>query len=150
MYLRAIRLRIAAILAVALVALAQTWVQTPAQAQRAAETPPIPATPQIQGGPAPFEPDLMRLSEILGALQYLRALCGANEGQKWREQMQALLEAEAQAGDRRNRMVTNFNRGYRSFQQTYRTCTPAANVAVRRYLDEGSKISREITARYTN
>ena len=27
---------------------------------------------------------------------------------------------------------------------------PAANVAVRRYLDEGAKISREITARYTN
>jgi len=139
------RLRIAAILVVVLVTLSQTR----AQAQRG-DTPPTPATPQIQGGPAPFEPDLMRLSEILGALQYLRGLCGANEGQKWREQMQALLEAEAQTADRRNRMVTNFNRGYRSFQQTYRTCTPAANVAVRRYLDEGSKISREITARYTN
>jgi uncharacterized protein (TIGR02301 family) len=136
------RLRMAAILVVALV--------TSAHGQRAPEPPPTPATPQIQGGPAPFEPDLMRLSEILGALQYLRGLCGANEGQKWREQMQALLEAEAQTADRRNRMVTNFNRGYRSFQQTYRTCTPAANVAVRRYLDEGSKISREITARYTN
>jgi len=135
------RLRISAILVIALV--------TSAQGQRATETPPA-AAPQIQGGPAPFEPDLMRLSEILGALQYLRALCGANEGQKWREQMQALLEAEAQTPDRRNRMVTNFNRGYRSFQQNYRNCTPAANVAVRRYLDEGSKISREITARYTN
>ena len=55
-----------------------------------------------------------------------------------------------QSGDRRNRLVANFNRGYRSFQQTYRTCTPAATVAVRRYLDEGAKISREITARYTN
>jgi uncharacterized protein (TIGR02301 family) len=139
------RLKILTILAIALV----TSVQTSVQAQRATETPPA-AAPQIQGGPAPFEPDLMRLSEILGALQYLRALCGANEGQKWREQMQALLEAEAQTADRRNRMVANFNRGYRSFQQTYRTCTPAANVAVRRYLEEGSKISREITARYTN
>jgi uncharacterized protein (TIGR02301 family) len=46
--------------------------------------------------------------------------------------------------------VANFNRGFRDFQQTYRTCTPAANVAVRRYLDEGAKISREITARYAN
>jgi uncharacterized protein (TIGR02301 family) len=120
----------------------------PAQAQRAGE--PAPAAPQIQGGPAPFETDLMRLSEILGALQYLRALCGANEGQKWRDEMQALLEAEAVTPDRRSRMVANFNRGYRSFQQAYRTCTPAATVAVRRYLDEGAKISREITARYTN
>jgi uncharacterized protein (TIGR02301 family) len=119
-----------------------------AQAQRGGE--PAPAPPPIQGGPAPFESDLMRLSEILGALQYLRALCGANEGQKWRDEMQALLEAEAVTPDRKNRMVANFNRGYRSFQQAYRTCTPAANVAVRRYLDEGAKISREITARYTN
>jgi uncharacterized protein (TIGR02301 family) len=135
---------ILAILAIALLVSAQTW----AFAQRAAE--PLAPPPQIQGGPAPFEPDLMRLAEILGALQYLRALCGANEGQKWREQMQALMDAEATTADRRNRMVSNFNRGYRSFQQSYRTCTPAANVAVRRYLEEGSKISREITARYTN
>ncbi|MBX9841049.1 MAG: TIGR02301 family protein [Xanthobacteraceae bacterium] len=119
-----------------------------AQAQR--EPAPAAPAPAIQGGPAPFEADLMRLSEILGALQYLRALCGANEGQKWRDEMQALIEAEAVTPDRKNRMVANFNRGYRSFQQAYRTCTPAANVAVRRYLDEGAKISREITARYTN
>jgi uncharacterized protein (TIGR02301 family) len=92
----------------------------------------------------------MRLAEILGALHYLRALCGAKEGTKWRDQMQALLDAEAQGGDRRSRLTANFNRGYRDFQQTYRTCTPAATVAVRRYLDEGAKISRDITARYTN
>jgi uncharacterized protein (TIGR02301 family) len=104
----------------------------------------------IEGGPAPYDGDLMRLSEILGALHYLRALCGANDGNKWRDQMQALLGAEAQNGDRHNRLVANFNNGYRSFQRTYRTCTPAANVVVRRYLDEGAKISREITARYTN
>jgi uncharacterized protein (TIGR02301 family) len=104
----------------------------------------------IEGGPAPFDGDLMRLAEILGALHYLRALCGTNEGQKWRDQMQALLDAEAPAGERRSRMVANFNRGYRGFRQTYRTCTPAAGLAVRRYLEEGAKISREITARYAN
>ncbi len=104
----------------------------------------------IEGGPAPFDADLMRLAEILGALHYLRALCGANEGQKWRGEMQALLDAEAPSGDRRHRMVANFNRGYRGFQQTYRSCTPSAVVAVRRYLEEGAKISREITARYSN
>ncbi len=135
---------ISTLLAIALLASAPI----PAYAQRAAEPPAAP--PQIQGGPAPFEPDLMRLAEILGALQYLRTLCGANEGQKWREQMQALIDAEATTADRKNRMVANFNRGYRSFQQSYRTCTPAAHVAVRRYLEEGSKIARESTARYTN
>jgi uncharacterized protein (TIGR02301 family) len=104
----------------------------------------------IEGAAAPFEGDLMRLAEILGALHYLRPLCGANECNKWRDQMTALMDAEAQSGERRNRLVASFNNGYRSFQRTYRTCTPAANVAVRRYLDEGTKISREITARYTN
>lgn len=97
-----------------------------------------------------FEADLQRLSEILGALHYLRGVCGANEGAKWRKEMQALMDAEAQAPERRAKMVASFNRGYSGFQQTYRTCTPAADVAIRRYLDEGAKIAREITARYTN
>jgi uncharacterized protein (TIGR02301 family) len=102
------------------------------------------------GGRAPYEPDLQRLSEILGALHYLRDICGAREGQVWRNEMQALVDAEAPSGERRERLVASFNRGYRGFQQTYRTCTPAADYAIRRYLDEGSKLARDITARYAN
>jgi uncharacterized protein (TIGR02301 family) len=100
--------------------------------------------------PAPFDNDLQRLAEILGALHYLRGICSANEGQKWRDQMQSLIDAEVPDGERRRKIVASFNRGYRGFQQTYRSCTPAADIAIRRYLDEGSKISREITARYAN
>jgi uncharacterized protein (TIGR02301 family) len=101
--------------------------------------------------PAPFEGQLMRLSEILGGLHYLRGLCNPNEGQKWRNEMQALLDAEAPAGTaRRARLMASFNRGYRGFQQAYRTCTAAADLAIRRYLDEGAKISRDVTARYAN
>lgn len=103
-----------------------------------------------EGGPAPYDGDLQRLAEILGALHYLRGICGANDGQKWRNEMQALMDAEAPSGERRNRLQVRFNRGYRGFQQTYRVCTPAADVVIRRYLDEGAKISREITARYSN
>ena len=64
--------------------------------------------------------------------------------------MQALVEAEAPPGERRDRLVASFNRGFRGFQQTYRSCTPAADLAIRRYLDEGARISRDITARYAN
>lgn len=99
---------------------------------------------------APYDADLQRLSEILGALHYLRGICGANEGQKWRNEMQAMVDAEAPSGERRTRLITSFNRGYRGFQQTYRTCTPAADIAIRRYLEEGAKIAREVTARYAN
>lgn len=113
---------------------AQTQAQAPGPAQDA----------------APFDGDLQRLAEILGALHYLRGICGNNEGGKWRNQMQALIDAETPSGDRRARMIAGFNRGYNGFQQTYRTCTPAATVAIRRYIEEGSKISRDLTARYAN
>jgi len=103
-----------------------------------------------QSAPPPYDHDLQRLSEILGALHFLRGICGSNEGQKWRSEAQALIEAEAANGERREQMIASFNRGYRAFQQSYRTCTPAADFAVRRYLQEGAKIAREITARYAN
>ena len=99
---------------------------------------------------APFDAQLQRLAEIFGALHHLRAVCGANEGQKWRQEMQALIDAETPAGERRARIVAAFNRGYRDFSQSYRTCTPSAEVAIRRYLAEGAKIARDMSARYGN
>ncbi len=105
---------------------------------------------RAEEGAAPFDGDLQRLAEILGTLHYLRGICGSNEGGKWRNQMQALIDAETPSGERRARMIAGFNRGYNGFQQTYRTCTPAATVAIRRYMEEGSRISRDLTARYAN
>lgn len=105
---------------------------------------------RAQEGAAPFDAELQRLAEILGTLHYLRGICGANEGQKWRNEMQALADAETPSGERRSRLIAGFNRGYNGFQQTYRTCTPAATVAIKRFLDEGSRISRDLTARYAN
>lgn len=110
----------------------------------------IPGLAQAEDAPAPFDGDLQRLAEILGTLHYLRGICGSNEGPKWRNQMQALIDAETPSGERRARMIAGFNRGYNGFQQTYRSCTPAASVAIRRYIEEGSKISRDLTARYAN
>lgn len=104
----------------------------------------------VEGAAAPYDGDLERLAEILGSLHYLRNVCGAHEGQRWRDQMQALIDAEGLEGDRKRKIVAGFNRGYRVFQQTYRACTPAADIAIRRYLDEGAKIARDITARYAN
>ena len=52
-----------------------------------------PAVAQERPDDPPYEQDLMRLSEILGALHYLRPLCGAPDGTLWRDEMQALIEA---------------------------------------------------------
>jgi uncharacterized protein (TIGR02301 family) len=120
---------------------AQPSGQPPGQAQSAPPTPP---------GPVPYDRDLQRLSEILGSLHFLRGICGSNEGQKWRMEAQSLIDAEAPGGERHEQMIASFNRGYRAFEQSYRTCTPAADFAIRRYLEEGAKIAREITARYAN
>jgi len=98
--------------------------------------------------PPPYEDQLLRLSEILGAIHYLRFLCQHDEKEIWREQMEGLLETENPDETRRARMVDRFNRGYEGFHSVYRTCTPAATVAAERYLQEGAKIAAEITARY--
>ena len=98
---------------------------------------------------APYDHDLQRLSEILGALHFLRGICNSNEGQKWRNEALALIDAEAPSGKRHDDMVASFNRGYRGFQ-SYRTSGSVADVVIRRYLEEGAKIARNITARYAN
>ena len=93
---------------------------------------------------------MRRIGEILGALHYLRPLCGANDGLIWRDKMRDLIEAEGGPPDRRERLAGAFNEGYNGFQLTYRTCTPSADLAVRRYLEEGAKLTREIAARHAN
>ncbi|MBX3519277.1 MAG: TIGR02301 family protein [Xanthobacteraceae bacterium] len=97
-----------------------------------------------------YEAELIQLSEILGALHYLRPLCGGSEQGQWRAEMQALIDAAQLPGDKRGLLVTSFNRGYISYEQTYRTCTPAAREAIRRFLDEGARLSRDIALRYGN
>jgi uncharacterized protein (TIGR02301 family) len=104
--------------------------------------------PAVEGPPPPYEPQLLRLSEILGALAFLRDLCGAQDGDDWRAKMASLLDAEAQSGQRRQKLTGAFNRGFRSYETTYRGCTPNARSAITRYLDEGARIAHDIAYRY--
>ncbi|WP_425105735.1 TIGR02301 family protein [Ancylobacter sp.] len=107
------------------------------------------ASPAIgQAADAPYDAPLVRLSEILGALHYLRPLCGAAEPSLWRDQMQALVEAEAPAPERRARMTAAFNQGYAGFAALYRRCTPAAREAIDRYRAEGAALTRAVASRY--
>lgn len=97
----------------------------------------------------PFEPGLIRLAEILGSLHFLRNLCG-EKGSAWRDEMEALIAAEKPDATRKARFIASFNHGYRTFQTTYTSCTPAATAAIERYVKEGETLSREIAARYGN
>ncbi len=110
---------------------------------------PRPAAAQAtQGGAPPYEADLMHLAEILGALHYLRPLCGAAESARWRDEMQGLLDVEAPSGDRRGQLTAAFNNGYESYRQVYRSCTPSAELASQRYLATGAKLARDVATRY--
>jgi uncharacterized protein (TIGR02301 family) len=60
-----------------------------------------------------------------------------------------LIDAEAPNRKRHDEMVASFNRGYLNFQ-SYRTCTSTPDVVIRRCLEEGAKIARDLTARYAN
>lgn len=89
----------------------------------------------------PYDDRLLRLSEILGAIHYLRELCGANEGQYWRDRMRELMDAEGSSALRRAKLTRAFNQGYRSYSRTYNTCSPSAQTAITRFLSEGSSLS---------
>lgn len=98
--------------------------------------------------PAPYDPELLRLAEILGALTYLDRLCGPNPSGEWRERMQVLMEAEARTKARKERLAGSYNRGFRDYERTYHLCTPNAQVVISRFLAEGGKLAQELVSRY--
>ncbi len=122
-----------------------------AKARKRDGQPPAAAKPSpqnLEAAAPPYEGELLRLSEVLGSLSFLRDLCGAGDGDDWRGKMAALLDAEAPNGPRRAAFVASFNRGFRGFEFTYRACTPNAKAAAARYLDEAASISRDVTYRF--
>lgn len=94
-----------------------------------------------QGLDKPYDDRLMRLSEILGAVHYLRELCGANEGQAWRDRMREIVEAEGANALRRARLTRSFNQGYYSYSKTHKVCTTTAQTAITRFMSEGVQIA---------
>jgi uncharacterized protein (TIGR02301 family) len=113
-----------------------------------AQTPAPPAAVAVPRQPGvevkPYDDKLLRLAEVLGAVHYLRELCGANEGQLWRDRMQDLMVAEGSSPIRKARLTKGFNQGYTSYSRTYRACTPSAQTAVNRFMTEGSVIAETL------
>jgi uncharacterized protein (TIGR02301 family) len=101
--------------------------------------------------PAPDDDRLARVSEILGAVQYLRTLCPSSGPEDWRRSMSDLLAADtANEPERRQRLTAAFNRGYRSFAAIHTSCTRAAVMAEESYRNEGATLAQEIASRFGN
>ena len=98
--------------------------------------------------PPVYEDRLLRLSEILGGLHFLRQLCGFEDGAAWRAEMDGLLRSEKPGPVRSARLVSRFNHGFETYHAVYRTCTPSARRAIALYLAEGRRITNDIRARY--
>ncbi|RVU17167.1 TIGR02301 family protein [Methylobacterium oryzihabitans] len=133
----------ALVLALGAGAAAQTRARAPAKPPEKEAPPPPPADL-----PAPYDRDLLRLSEILGALGFLRDLCGQPDAAEWPARMQALIEAEGGSQARRDRLAGAYNRGYRGYAVNYRTCTASAREAATRFLAEGERLSVTLSGRF--
>jgi uncharacterized protein (TIGR02301 family) len=105
--------------------------------------------PPTEPPPPIYEDQLMRLSEILGSLAFLRKLCGAADADAWRDEMSALIAAEHPGPERRSRLIGRFNHGFETFAAVYRSCTPSAELAISRYLAEGESLARNLRSRYS-
>jgi uncharacterized protein (TIGR02301 family) len=133
---------------------ANAFAQQAQQPRRAAPAPAeIPAPAPLET-PPPYERQLLRLSEIMGALEWLTSVCGEDSAAKargqWRARMAALIESEGATTQRRERLAGGYNRGYQGYEATYRACTPNARLVITRFLDEGGRIARDIGNRYTD
>ena len=108
-----------------------------------------PAGARLRTAVPPYEAELLRLAEILGAIHFLDSLCGYSDTPPWREEMLKLIEAEKPSTHRRAALINAFNRGFRQFAQIYRRCTTPARLLRGRYVAEGATISTTITRRYS-
>ncbi len=153
--------KVAAALAAAFAA-AALLPPAPAAAQGLPASPPLPPVPGAAASPSqapppaapdpdalpPYEPQLERLSERLGTLALMRELCGDGDGSQFRARMAALVEAEARVPAVRDRLAGAFNRGYRGYAATYRSCTPSARLVIARSLAEADRLTRDLASRY--
>jgi uncharacterized protein (TIGR02301 family) len=141
----------------------ETGPAKPAAAPAATAGAPNPQAPVVEGPPPPYEPQLLRLSEIMGALAYLQTLCAEPpqvkvkaqvqvqplaEDHPWRERMETLMTAEGAGPARREKLAGAYNRGLQGYEFSYRVCTPNAQLARRRFLEEGARLAHDISTQY--
>ena len=58
-----------------------------------------------------------------------------------RRKMKEILRSEGSTAIRRAKLVRSFNKGYRGYRRTYRTCTSSATLAIARFSTEGAQIA---------
>lgn len=98
----------------------------------------------------PYQPQMERLSEIMGSLYFLDPLCAtaSRPASDWRAEAGELIGLDQPDDDRRQRLAGAFNAGYEAYARLYRSCTSSAGEALTRLIVEAEQIARDIHARY--
>ncbi len=110
---------------------------------------PAPVAPAPEPPPAAYEPDLLRLAEVMGALAYLTPLCKPlPRDADWLARMQQLLDSEGTTTGRRERLAGAYNRGYLAYQPMHRTCTDRSRTALDDLNTQGGRLARELATKY--
>lgn len=104
--------------------------------------------PALAAEEASLDDTLANLAESLGALQHLRPLCGAQDGNAWRDQMNAVLDAVQPSREKRLAIIDRFNQSYRSNVAAQRNCTPAARLLAETHRKRGEALGRDILTRW--
>jgi uncharacterized protein (TIGR02301 family) len=124
--------------------------QTKQDQKKPAAPPAVPIGPPV-APPPPYEPDLQKLVETLGAISYLATVCpgeGVEPAAQWRAKAQALIDAEAPDGARRERLLGLYNRGFSGYALAHRQCNDSARLVITRLLGEAAVLSRIIGSRF--
>ena len=111
-----------------------------ALAQAAPTPPPV--------SPPPYQADLLRLSEMMGALAYLADLCHAGDGEGFRDRISRLNDADPRPQAQKDEIAGAFNRGFEGYRLTYRACTDNARATIADYLARTQQLARDVAARF--
>lgn len=117
----------------------------PAAAQQEEPAPPVVFEPP----PPVYEKSLLRLAEVLGSLYFLRDLCGSGDAERWKQDMQAILAAEAPGPQRESTLVARFNHGFETLHAGHRSCTATSRRAMAFYLREARRTVSDVRLRYS-
>lgn len=91
--------------------------------------------------------DLTVLSTIFGELHHIRRTCEPRyEADIWRERMKQLMTLEEPEEDVRDRLVAQFNDGYRRAQRSFPSCDRRARDYAASRAAQGEDIVRRLTA----
>ncbi|MFM9975819.1 MAG: TIGR02301 family protein, partial [Beijerinckiaceae bacterium] len=122
---------------------------SPMLAQQRPAAPPVPRVEPAPEPPSAYEPDMLRLAEVLGTLSYLTTLCVQSGSESWQQRMTQLLDAEGTTPQRKERLAGAYNRGYIGHQPAHRVCSERSRLVIDRLLEQGQKITRDLATRYS-